>query len=279
MTAAHKLASAFVRDFSTLTYESKIAYSRSIVVEYARPWSGNQSRYLNSLLNSDDEYPFLNSVIGDCGLHDSLIELRDKMAAHFDHGYDSYTVKLRGTDIENRPRHGERQPNTIERAFIPISVVVEGSRNLWWIDDLGAVQEIEAHIRNCLVAIRDSMAFVCEEFRDESLNHLHVLYGLDDCFLLRSIETESVDDSGHKSFRFDRAEEAGEQFALESPKELSFGDAKLNMLVARYESVVRIPDSLKVDGRGYILELKTSGDDQAGWNVIFPAYPWPAGKP
>ena len=80
MTAARRMTAAYAEDLDQLRFEAKIAYTKSIVTEYWRPWSGNENNPgLQSSASSKELRPLTRSA-----MHDALKELRNCLIAHAD---------------------------------------------------------------------------------------------------------------------------------------------------------------------------------------------------
>lgn len=274
-TSAQKMSEAYIRDFNNLSYEAKLAYTKAIIVDYAKPWSANNSKPLKSLFDDSNTINFLDSIVNTSHTHEALLQLRNKMVAHLDHGFEGLGVSIRGATIENAPPSG-KQEGTLDNVFVPVSVVIENARGIWWIDDLDAIKEINSHVLKCVKETQLSLSALATEFRDTCFEYIHVLHHLSDIFEIREL-TETVSDTkNHKNFDFQKSNHLNDKFGFSQPKETIFGDNKLNMLVGRYEPDPTLPSNIDIKGRGYRLLLKDNDNGTVTWNVIFPKYPYPA---
>jgi hypothetical protein len=278
-TSAQKMTEAFIRDFDSLSYEAKLAYSKAIIVDYAKPWSGNNSKPLNSLVDKTGTIDFLQSTKNSPHTHEALIQLRDKMVAHIDHGYEGLGVSLRGSTVFNKHQSRPQDPGTLNGVFVPMSVVIENTRGIWWIEDVKGIQEIDQHIVNCISDTQHSLSSIATAFRAKCFNHIHVLDRLNELFQLRQLEEQPSDSPYQKNFRFERSSTMNENFYFSEPKETKFGNSRISALVGRFEPDPTLPSKLDIEGRGYRLIIKDNSDGKIEWNVVFPKYPYPAEKP
>jgi hypothetical protein len=278
-TSALKMTEAFARDFNTLSYEAKLAYSKAIIVDYAKPWSSNNSKPLKSLIDENGKITFLESVINNSHTHSALVELRDKLVAHIDHGFEGLGVSIRGATIGNNPQNRTQDPGTLDNVFVPVSIVIENARGIWWIDDPEGIREIEQHLQNCITETQHSLSKLATEFRDKCFEHAHVLNRLEELFQIRELEEKDSDIPYHKNYEFERSSTLNEKFHISNPKETKFGSSRINTLVGRYEPDPSLPSDLDLEGRGYRLIIKDNSNGTVNWNVIFPKYPYPAEKP
>ncbi len=87
-----------------------------------------------------------------------------------------------GATIENNPQNRPQDPGTLDNIFVPVSVVIENTRGIWWIDDPEGIREIEQHLRSCIAETQHSLSKLATEFRDKCFEHAHVLHRLEELF-------------------------------------------------------------------------------------------------
>ena len=68
-----------------LSLPLKFACTRSVIIEYFKPWSGNRSSELNSL-KTGSSYSILGQVEAD-PIHQELAELRNNLYGHIDQDF------------------------------------------------------------------------------------------------------------------------------------------------------------------------------------------------
>jgi len=271
LSSAKIMSEAFARDFNSLSYESKLAYSKAIIVDYAKPWSGNNSKPLKSLIDDVGNIPFLEPIIINSDVHKELRELRDRLVAHIDHNFEGLGVSIRGSTLENNPQ----AIGTIEGVFFPVSVVIESSGGIWWIDDLNSIENIDHHIQRCIFATQSSLSQTAMEFRNKCLEHAHVLNKLGNLFSLRELEKKDTDIANDINAHYDNSSISNDGFDISERRETKFGSNRIQSLLGRYEPAANLPSTLDLVGKGYRVILKGQTGESPSFNIFFPKYPHP----
>jgi len=142
--SAKVVSREFHSKFDDLTYQLKIACTRSFVVDYLKPWSGNFSSEINSLKvytsSKKWSYPFLDQI-AQKDEHQQLQELRNSSVAHLDQDYEGGGLSLKGIKVENNPTGG-KQEGTLDGVFLPAVPVIVGIRGLWWLSNKNKVEDL-----------------------------------------------------------------------------------------------------------------------------------------
>ena len=115
--SAKTVANEFHQNYDSLSDPLKIACTRSLVVDYQKPWSGNHSPEINSLKvysrTKKWSYPFLNALV-QTPEHEALIELRNSIVAHLDQSYEGGGITLKGIRLQNNPTNRPQDPGTVD---------------------------------------------------------------------------------------------------------------------------------------------------------------------
>jgi hypothetical protein len=279
LTTANKMCEAFIRDFDNLSYEAKLAYTKGIIVDYFKPWSGNRSKALKKIINSRGEILFLNAILIKSNTHNALKELRNKMVAHIDEGYESLAVTLRGATIKNVLANRPQQPGTLNEVFIPFAVKIESGRGIWWIDNKAKLAEIQTHIDECLQATRVELSKLATDFRNLCFQHIHVIKSLPDVVSIEEFSPITAS-SGNLSYHYKASATLAITFSFKPATSTKLGDSNIQGLVGFYEPAPSLPSNIKVDGKGYRLKLpEPDANGTVQYTVTFPKYPYPAIKP
>ena len=270
--SAKVVSREFHSKFDDLTYQLKIACTRSFVVDYLKPWSGNFSSEINSLKvytsSKKWSYPFLDQI-AQKDEHQQLQELRNSSVAHLDQDYEGGGLSLKGIKVENNPTGG-KQEGTLDGVFLPAVPVIVGIRGLWWLSNKNKVEDLCIHIEEAIklveVEIRDNGG----QFRDICVNHMHVLDRLGDLFGI--VEIPLVEGNANVT---SHAEEP-KPLSSENPKALSIGEQNIQSLVTVYEPRKEFPTEVEFLGKGYRLTIGAMTEEgQLQYNVSFPKYPYP----
>jgi hypothetical protein len=148
--SAYVVAQEYHSKYDDLAYQLRIACTRSFVVDYLKPWSGNYSQQINSLKQNLSgnkwHYPFLDQVIN-TNEHEEFIELRNKIVAHLDQDYEGGGISLKGTVIKNKPINRAKDEGTLDQVFLPALTVLTGNRGLWWLSNKDKISEFVEHIK------------------------------------------------------------------------------------------------------------------------------------
>lgn len=135
---AHKVAVAFCesRAAGQCGPEAHIAFTKALVIDYGKPFTANRSRTLRALDRS-----YLDGLV-DSDIHGKLMELRHKMVAHIDEGFETQNVIVIGsTTINNIPN-----PKRLEKVFVGFGARVEMLGAPWWLEDSSTIEAIRDHI-------------------------------------------------------------------------------------------------------------------------------------
>jgi hypothetical protein len=260
MTAAQRMAAAFVEDLDKLRYETRMAYSKGIVVEYWRPWSGNEENSdLQSVAESKELRPVTRS-----NLHEALHQLRNGVVAHADQSYEGRGIELTGmTLINDRP---DLHPRTLADVFVPVTVTISSRRSLWWLNDRQRLSQIVHHITRAQELSATLIRRLAVELRDQSLQHIHVLKELSDLFSLKGFEVVAPGRAVA-----DGPGSAPEAIRVTEPTPLKIGDDNVQSLITIYKPSPQLPD-LELKGNGFTIKL-TPGTEHGNLDarVSFPS--------
>jgi hypothetical protein len=259
LTAAHRMAAAYVEDLDQLRYEAKMAYTKAVVIEYWKPWSDNRNNPgLQSAANSNE----LNHLT-QTHMHKVLRELRNCVIAHADEAYEGRGITLLGTPVVNdRP---ELHPRTLPATFVPVKLSVGSSRSLWWLKDGARLAEMRDHIQRCNEAATQRIHVAARYLLKVCLDHIHVLEHVD-LFTLEPLEVTSL-----RQVRVPDSGQTRELPELSQPIALKVGDEHVQSLVTVYSPSAYIPQ-VEVRGDGFILKVFPGQDTTSlRFTVSFPS--------
>jgi len=242
------MSNCFVKNYATFEPAISMAFSKAIVVDYGRLWKQTNNKYLTKINMS-----FL--PIG-LSAHNELLELRDKLVAHPDHGFETLELGIGGMTINNDPQ----APDTHDNVFVALNTRIEVRGSMWWINDLSTIERINSHIEDCLKYTYDRLKLRAEEFVHLCTHHAHVLKELNDLFSLR----EFIDDGDGKRTQPDIVQNP---LGVSEPKTLKVGRTNLVATMGVYESGSFMPVE-KITGNGFIIELTKEND----FRVTFPVF-------
>ena len=268
--SAQLVANEFHQKYNELTEGLKIACTRSLVVDYYKPWSGNYNEDTKSLLVGKS-YPFL-ATIENTSMHEELGELRNKIVGHLDAGYESVGINLKGNRVVNASTIPAQKEGTIDEVFLPAVVTLKGQRGVWWLSDAGKISAICDHIKNTTKLVEQETHVVTKKLRKSSLDHMHVLHRLTDLFDIHELPLVegNVDIKTH--------EEDPVPLFAPIPVNLKIGDNNIQSLTTVYEPMPKYPTNDKIEGKGYILDIADFTEDgKLQHSVKFPKYPHPKG--
>tara|TARA_B110000116_G_scaffold259981_1_gene262626 strand:+ start:100 stop:1032 length:933 start_codon:yes stop_codon:yes gene_type:complete len=278
LTSSDTMCSAFIRDFDNLNYETKLAFTKSIIVDYGKPWSGNRSTAIKSIMVSK-QFPFLNPTIAKSNIHNELGELRNKMVAHIDEGYESLGITLRGTTMANINPRRAQDPGTIDELFMPFSVRIESGRGMWWLNDKGKINEISVHIKECIEETGKEISKKATDFRNLCFEHAHVLKSIPDVVSIEEFAPISGT-AENPTFNYESSANLGIRFSLTPATAITLGDSNIQSTVGIYEPAPSMPANLVVEGKGYKLTIPEPDENgRVSYNASFPKYPYPKIKP
>ncbi|MEH6519287.1 MAG: hypothetical protein V7742_21630 [Halioglobus sp.] len=270
--SAKLVSREFHSKFDNLSYQLKIACTRSFVVDYLKPWSGNFSSEINSLKVFESKkkwsYPFLDEIVK-TDEYSQLVELRNSSVAHLDQDYEGGGISLKGIKVENNPTRG-KQEGTLDNVFLPAAPVISGIRGLWWLSNKNKVEELCTHIEEAIKLVEAEIRETGGQFRDKCLDHMHVLDQLEGLFGV--VEIPLIEGSASVT---SHAEDP-RPLSSDNPRALSIGEQNIQSLVTVYEPQKEYPTEQEFLGKGYKLTIGTMSEEgQLQFNVSFPEYPFP----
>jgi hypothetical protein len=253
-TSAKQIADVYISNFDQLSYQAKLSFTKSIVIDYAKPWTGNRSTALNAI-KSSRSYDFLHEVEGS-PIHEEILELRDRLIAHIDEGYEGLSITLAGGTIVNVNPHRPRDEGTLADVFIPTVVRLGSIRGMWWIESPDKLKDMLQQIELALTSTQNEIASCAKTFLEESLNFPSAEFNI--------TVQKYADNPGSLN--------------IDAPVTLEFGDGNIQSLVAVYESTPGFDQSTTVEGKGYRFIIGDElSDEKLQMNVVFPKYPYPKG--
>ena len=107
----------FLNSFEELSFQLQIACTKTLVVDYYRPWSGNFNPDLKALqcgTKNNWRYPFMDQIVNKKE-HSEIAELRNKLIAHIELDYEAIALTVKGASVSNV----SQQQNTIPETFLP----------------------------------------------------------------------------------------------------------------------------------------------------------------
>lgn len=273
--SAKVVADEYHSKFDDLSYQLKIACTRSLVVDYLKPWSGNYSPEINSLKVCKSaknwSYPFLEPIVR-TDMHEQLNELRSSIVAHLDRDFEGGGVTLKGTRIANVRSSGKQDVGTIDDVFLPTIAVLVGRRGLWWLSSKEKIGELCEHIDDAKGLVEEEIRNTAALFRETCIDHMHVVDQLTDLFgIIESpIVAGNVDVTTHA--------EDPRPLSGNDPIELKIGNQHIQSLATVYEPRPEYPTNVDIKGKGYRLKIGEMSDNgQLQFVVSFPKYPHPKG--
>jgi len=269
--SAHVVAVEFSENYETLSYQLKIACTRSLVVDYQKPWSGNYSPEINTLKVYTSKkkwsYPFLSPVIKTAE-HEALFELRNSIVAHLDQGYEGGGVTLNGITMSNT----RQDNNTLDNVFVPTTTVLSGTRGLWWLSDKQNISGLSKHIKSAEKLVGTEIRSRSKAFRLLCIDHMHVIAYLSDLFSV--VDTPIV--AGKVNVTTHAADP--QPLSASTPNVLKIGDQNIQSLGTVYEPSAAYPSGVEIEGKGYRLKIGEILDGSpTDFQVTFPPYPHPKG--
>ena len=199
------------------------------------------------------------------------------MVAHIDEGYEGLSITLKGVDVRNDPQNRQQDPGTLDEVFIPISLRLESTRGIWWIDDLKKLKEIQSHIARCLTATQVELGSSATQIRDLCFEHAHVLKDLTNLVSVETFPQESGSSRALPRYEFQSSFQLTPKFNLVQAANTLLGDKHLQGLITIFEPDPSLPGNTEVNGRGYHLKINDpDATNSVTWRVTFPQYPHPA---
>ena len=268
--SAKQMAAAYISNFEQLSYQAKLSFTKGIVVDYAKPWTGNRSSALKAIETSKG-YDFLGEVEHNA-IHGEILELRHRLIAHIDEGYEGLSITLAGGSVLNINPNRPRDEGTLEDVFIPTVVRLGSVRGMWWIENLDKLNEMLQQINFALTTTQNEITSSSKAFLHESLNFMHVLKEIPDIVNIHEFPSAEFNVTVQKY-----AENPG-SLNIDAPVTLKFGDGNIQSLLVVYESTPGFEQGLTVDGKGYSFIIgEEQHDGKLQMKVVFPIYPHPRG--
>ena len=240
------MADYYVENLSNLKHEACMAFTKAIIVDYGRLWKKTNNKFIDRL---DKGFFPTNAPV-----HDELLQLRDKLVAHPDKGFESLALRVGGLTVVNE----SADSNTHGSVFVTLNTRIEVIGAMWWVKDIDTAKRIRDHISTYHRITYEKLRDVARKFIFSCQRRAHVLKELDDLFSIRDF----VDQGRGQRRRPDISE--GPIHACE-PKELKIGRTNLVGTIGIYESGDHI-SSDKVKGLGFTIEFRNDGK----LNVTFP---------
>ncbi len=274
--STEELANAFEKSFEHIGWQSKMAFTKAVVSEYIKPWQSNNGKALKSL-QKGGKIDFLEPVVSGSAVHSAMNELRQQSVAHTNEIFEAININLLGAEVVNELPSGGRQEGTLERVFIPIGPELSVQRGMWWLNSPDLLRDIVALVQSCKEATKVEIIQFGAAFRDECMEHMHVLHELGDQFTLGNLPPNGVDERGNPSIDFEFSTSPSGKITQNSPKPSKIGDTNISSSVLLYQPSPTIQSAVDVKGKGYHLRMtlnKSTG--QMVFNISFPKYPFPA---
>ena len=274
--SAKVVAKEFHQSYDRLSHPLKIACTRSLVVDYQKPWSGNYSKEINSLkvpaTKKKWSYPFLDEIVRTAE-HEALVELRNHVIAHLGDSYEGGGITCKGIRVLNYSKNRPQDPGTLDEIFVPTIPVLSGIRGLLWLSDRTHIGKLYAHIEKAETLVGKEIRNRANSFRLTCMDHLHVIGHLSDLF--------SIVDTPIVGGNVNVASQADDPKPLTSttPRELKIGEQNVQSLATVYEPQGEYPINVDIKGKGYRLKIDDMSENgKLNFNVSFPKYPFPKGQ-
>ncbi len=271
-TSAKTIADEYQKEYENLGYPLKMACTKSLVVDYYKPWSGNYSEELNSLRvfssKKNWSYPFLQPVVIK-DEHNQLREVRNSLVAHIDKNFEGLGVTVKGGTIQNIPQNRPQDEGTIDEVFLPALTLLEGTRGLWWLSDKDKLAAVCTHINGAKELTEEEIRSSTAKFRDACLDYMHVLKQLSDVFAIEELgfEAANIEVTSHA--------DSPKPSNATTPVATQIGDQNTDSLVIFYEPKPLYPTNTEIKGKGYLLKLGNFDKGKLLMSVSFPKYPYP----
>lgn len=240
---AHKVAIAFfeARSAGQNSMEAHLVFTKALVIDYGKPFTPNRSQALEALDKS-----YLKTLMAN-DIHGNLLELRHKMVAHIDDGFETQQVVVMGTTVANNIAN----PKRLEKVFVGMGARVEMLGAPWWLDDTSTIEAIRDHIAACAEAtgaqIRESATLLVKMAR----RYGHVFHELEDLVAIQELE------GNEESKRFPDQHEG--EITAARPIELQIGRQNVASMVTRYDSTPEQLEETRQNGFRIILEDQGKG--------------------
>lgn len=270
--SAKTVADEYHKEYGNLGHPLKMACTKGLVVDYAKPWTGNHSDELNSLRVFSGKnrwsYPFLQPVIIK-NEHKQLMEVRHCLVAHIDKNFEGLGVTLKGGTIKNIPPNRQQDEGTIDDVFVPSLVLLAGTRGMWWLSSKIKLATICAHIDEAKKLTEEEIRSSTANFRDACIDHMHVLKELSDVFAIEELGFENG------NIEVTRHIDNPKPFSATIPVPTQIGDQNTESLVVIFEPSPEYLTNTEIKGKGYRLKLEDFIEGKLQMNVSFPKYPYP----
>lgn len=272
-SSARDVADEFATNFDDLNRALRMACNKALIVDYYRPWSGNHNPDLELLAEGSrrpTRYPFMDAVTAKPE-HEYLKELRNKLIAHAEEGYEAFGVTVKGATVINHPLQERRIPSV----FLPVQFILGNVRGISWIKDKGKIKEIKEHIDFAMTEVQKELHKVAAKFHSICIDHMHVLGNLTDV-----VQIDSMPNSprpGGVGLHFDlksHGRTGNKPIISSAPTKTMIGDEYLEQFAVVYEHNPGFPDELEVQGRGWRLRVVMDEQGTGSFDVSFVGYPY-----
>jgi hypothetical protein len=243
-----KMADFYTNNLDNLGHESCLAFTKAIVVDYGRLWKSTSNKFIKNLDKS-----FLSTT---SRVHEELLELRDRLVAHPDKGFESIEVRISGSTAVNNPR----KENTHENVFITLNARAEVKDPMWWINDKNTSIRIRDHIKKYLDLVYKKLSTIGKSLVLACQMHSHVVSELGDIMSTMEYEIENADERKRPNI-WDGP------FAVSEPHPLKIGRSNLACTIGIWESANYFPKG-EVRGPGFVIRVTDVGK----LNVSFPPH-------
>lgn len=241
---AHRMAKSFrdSRQSGRCGPEAHLAFTKAIVIDYGKPWTNNRSAAMRAL-----DLSFLDDLVAK-DVHEDLMELRHKMVAHIDEGFETQEVVVIGRSFSNNIP----TPRRLTEVFVAMGTRIEMLGAPWWLDNSDTIEQILEHIGCCRDETGAQIRALSQTLVETSRSYGHVLQKMTDILSIQ--ET----DGGVSSGRFPDQHEGS--IVAEQPVELRIGRQNVASMVTRYDSTP--PQLEKTQQNGF--RITVEGQEESG---------------
>lgn len=236
----------FLEHFDEIKVWGRHAHTRTMIVDYSKPWSGNNARYLKNFAEHDH---FLEELKAS-GVHDQILAFRSKVAAHVDGGMQPVALVVVGSRAKNE-RHRE---NRFDEVVVPFKVRVEQNTALGF-DSQDGVRKILEPSSKVLDAVNAEIA-------DQAAKVLRLLTGyMPVLHLLDNVSIEEVADG------FDAPDISQGGVHVTREKDLPIDDVVFKRVLGRFESKAKT--DIDHSSPGLAVTTKEDGEGRLRFTVSF----------
>jgi hypothetical protein len=232
---------------------AKYAATRTMVIEYAKPFGRNDEPAVKRLMLHQS---FLDPVTSK-PLHAALLDNRNKAAAHLDTNAQLFGVGLIGAEAENE----HMSANRFEKLRIPMTVRTDVAIAVN-MTDKGEIQQVLDHVKHARELTEQEIRRTAEDVRDTALDHSPVLDRLSDI-----VTFTSAIPTGGNSYQMQATGRAASP--ITSQRSQSSTISGMAFLEAVLVSELTPSVEMQVKGNGFRLSSRQTGPRNVEFSATF----------